>query len=175
MRIAIASLLAAVLTGAFADAAQKFKDPAHVLPLLAHTPGLVRATPVPGDTIDLPYFRLQTPNGPFEGYVNPDIGITQGTLANGQKVVAAPLLSGGSMGAPYALLYTQVHGAWKYVGYLPSPGGHIGVDVKNGQLVVKTPEYGPSDPNCCPSHILVEYDTLNGITLKKLRTERVKP
>jgi len=91
-----------------------------------------------------------------------------GTLANGQTVYLVSLDTGGSGGVFVALLWTKVAGKTKFVGIVPSSSGHLVADFVNGQLVFKTPVYGPSDPNCCPSAIQTERDTLNGTRLVKL-------
>ena len=71
------------------------------------------------------------------------------TLGNGQTVYVVSIDSGGSGGVFVALLWTKIGSKTRFVGYVPSSNGHLDAGFAGGQLVFKTPIYGPSDPNCC--------------------------
>ena len=98
-----------------------------------------------------------------------------GYLKNGQDLLIVPLGSGGSGGVFYALLFTGVTSSRpRFVGYVPSTGGHLDAHIAEGRLVVSTPNYGPGDPNCCPSGHTVTTYALNGITLAKIESHTEK-
>jgi hypothetical protein len=101
------------------------------------------------------------------GYIDPG-SVVRGKLRNGQDVMVVPLVSGGSGGVFYSLLYTVVSAKTRFAGYIPSHDGHLDVRLSGGRLEVRTPVYGPGDANCCPSKFHVEHDTLDGIRLVKL-------
>ncbi len=109
-----------------------------------------------------------------QGFVSADLS-RQGTLANGQRVMIVPLDSGGSGTVFASLIYTVIDGRTRFVGYIPSPAGHLGISVTGGRLEVRTPVYLGNDANCCPSRIHIEHDTLRGIRLVKLDAHDEKP
>jgi hypothetical protein len=97
------------------------------------------------------------------GWVTPD-DVTDGFLADGQRVMAVPINSGGSGGVFMALLFTQIGGTTRFVGTIPSPDGHLSVSVNGGHLVIQTPIPG-GGANCCPWALHFERATLHGIRL----------
>jgi hypothetical protein len=103
----------------------------------------------------------------LEGYLEP-ASATHGFLTDGQEIVAIPLGSGGSMGDIAALVFTVVDGQRRFVGYLPSPNGHLEMAIRAGRLEQSTPIYGHKDGTCCPSHQRVQVFTLKGIRLEKV-------
>lgn len=103
-----------------------------------------------------------------KGFVLSDY-ITHGFLANGQEVMVIPLGSGGSGGVFYSLLFTRINGAIRFVGYVPSPQGHLDISIAEGNLRIRTPVYSVGDPNCCPSHHHMQLATLSGISLVTIR------
>ncbi|HEX3551503.1 MAG TPA: hypothetical protein VHT53_14050 [Candidatus Elarobacter sp.] len=132
---------------------------------LASSPAVVRErSPMP-DRHDEYVVLRGTDN--VQGYVSADTA-SRAALANGQPVMLVPLDSGGSGTVFSALVYTVIGGRTRFVGYIPSPAGHLGVHVVNGRIAVRTPVYGANDPNCCPSAIHVEHDTLRGLRLVRL-------
>ncbi len=140
---------------------------------LASSPAVVREkSPMPERTDE--YVALRGTDNVY-GYVSPQTA-SRGVLANGQPVMLVPLDSGGSGTVFAVLVYTVVGGRTRFVGYVPSPVGHLGMHVKNGRIEVRFPVYGANEPNCCPSHIRIEHDTLRGIRLVELdaHTERLR-
>lgn len=102
------------------------------------------------------------PEGTVGGYLDPQ-DAHEGKLANGTVVLAIPLDSGGSGG-----VFTQIVFAGKsasslsYAGYVTS-GGHADVEIAGGKIVARIPDYGPNDPNCCPSRFrITAYDVAGG-------------
>jgi hypothetical protein len=131
--------------------------------LLASSPKIVREKP-PASAAKLPrYVSVRGVNG-STGWIDPSL-VTDGFLANGQRVTIVPIDSGGSGGVFTALLFTQIGRATRFVGTLPSPAGHLGVSLEGGRIVIRTPVYGASDPNCCPSALHYERATLHGTRL----------
>lgn len=110
-----------------------------------------------------PYVVIaKAPEGTVGGYLDAEYA-HQGKLADGRLALAIPLDSGGSGG-----VFTQIVFAGKsasqlsYAGYVTS-GGHADVEIKDGRIVARIPEYGRSDPNCCPSRFLeMTYDVVDG-------------
>lgn len=99
------------------------------------------------------------------GWIDPG-DVTDGYLADGaQRVMMLPIESGGSGDVFTALLFTQVDGRVRFVGTLPSAGGHLDAYLDGGRIVVRTPVYAASDPNCCPSAQHYRRATLHGTTL----------
>jgi hypothetical protein len=97
--------------------------------------------------------------------------VSNGFLRDGREVLIIPLSSGGSGGVFATLLYTRKNEArFRFVGYVPSATGRMGVSVTSGELLVVTPISLPNEPNCCPSKHLYERYTLDGIRLRKLRS-----
>jgi len=138
---------------------------------LATSPAVVRSkSPDPARHDE--YYVLRGTQ--VQGFVTADLA-RRGTLANGQRVMIVPLDSGGSGSVFASLIYTVVGGQTRFVGYIPSAPGHLVVSVAGGRIEARTPVYGPNDPNCCPSAIHVEHDTLSGIRLVKLDAHDEKP
>jgi len=129
------------------------------------TSQITEQAPGPDPTIALRYVRVR--GSEVAGYASPDFA-THGFLRNGQEIVAIPLASGGSMGVAASLIFTVVDGHRRFVGYLPSPQGHLDVSIREGRLEQSTPIYGPKDPNCCPSRHRIEAFLLHGIRLVKV-------
>ena len=130
---------------------------------LSSSPKIVREKP-PATGAKLPrYISVKGADG-STGWVDPSL-VTDGFLANGQRVMIVPIDSGGSGSVFTALLFTQIGGATRFAGTLPSPAGHLGVSLEGGRIVIRTPVYGASDPNCCPSALHYERATLRGTRL----------
>lgn len=103
------------------------------------------------------------------GFVSPELASNE-RLANGQRVMILPLVSGGSGGVFYTLLFTKISGKTRFVGYVPSQNGHLDVTVDRGTLLIRTPVYGTGNGgNCCPSDFDFERATLHGIRLIVLK------
>lgn len=99
------------------------------------------------------------------GFINP-ASEDDGFLANDREVLVIPLISGGSGGVFDALLYTRSGtGAFRFVGYVPSPQGHLLIYLNGGRIIVRTPIYKSGDAECCPSSEHWKIYTLNGIRL----------
>jgi hypothetical protein len=99
-----------------------------------------------------------------------------GILANGQPAYLTTLQSAGNgRGHVFmALVWTRVDGHVRFVGYIPAlDGGDISIGIGDGVLVVTTSVYGPDDMDCCPKHVRIERDTLDGVVLKKISTSTV--
>lgn len=147
---------------AAAPALANLYDSRGVAALVVATPQINRMNPQPpGSRV---YYEIQNATG---GYIDPD-RIDDGYLASGQEVLIVPLSSGGSGGVFSTLMWTKIGGVWKFVGYIPSGNGRLGIYIESGRLSVETPVYGPGEPNCCPSkhhHILY---TLDGVRLRKI-------
>ena len=153
-----------------------------IIALVHHTSALKvdRSVPniYPRDVKDHPYIAIaHAREGTIGGFL--DTGVARrGKLSDGTKVLILPLDSGGSGGVFTTIVFAQrVGGAPWFSGYVTS-GGHLGVVVNKGRIVATMPDYGPKDPNCCPSHYYRETYTLrNGklallarVTLAKLPT-----
>jgi hypothetical protein len=111
----------------------------------------------------------RVPKTIVEGYINTTI-VDDGYLANGQEVLIVPLVSGGSGGIFYTLVWTKISGAWQFVGYIPSGSGHLSVTIEEGSLVVVTPIYASGDAQCCPSGHHNQIETLDGIKLRAVES-----
>ncbi len=130
---------------------------------LASSPKIVREKP-PASAARLPrYISVNGVEG-STGWVDPNL-VTDGFLADGQRVMIVPIDSGGSGGVFTALLFAQIGGRTRFLGTLPSPAGHLGASLEAGRIVIRTPVYGASDPNCCPSALHYERATLHGTRL----------
>ena len=135
---------------------------------------LVKATPQlkidnsvpPSDAFDKrthPYVVLKgVPEGTVGGYLSAEYA-NEGTLSNGVDAVVIPLDSGGSGGVFTQIVFARTGKApLAYAGYMNS-GGHLGVKVSGGAIVATMADYGPNDPNCCPSKRIVQsYAVLGG-------------
>jgi hypothetical protein len=131
---------------------------------LASSPKIVREKPPASAAAHFPrYISVKGVDG-STGWVDPSL-VTDGFLANGQRVMIVPVDSGGSGSVFTALLFTQIGGTTRFVGTLPSPAGHLGVSLESGRIVIRTPVYGASDPNCCPSALHYERAILRGTRL----------
>ncbi len=162
VRTIVASL--AVLAAAAAAQAAGVTQ-AQVDVWLASSPQIVRTSEhVMGEN----RLRVEV-SGANGGYVFPAEART-GVLAHGQPVMILPLPSGGSGGVFTTLLFTQLNGRTRFVGYVPSPDGHLDVVLDDGALLIRTPVYGPGDANCCPSKLHYERATLRGLRLVTLKT-----
>jgi hypothetical protein len=108
------------------------------------------------------------------GYINPDID-DYGFLKNGQDLLIVPFASGGSGGVFDALLFTGVKtDKPRFIGYVPSPNGHLEIGISEGRLIVSTPNYGPGDSSCCPSSRDIITYAIDGITMTKLSSRTAR-
>ena len=130
---------------------------------LASSPKIVREKP-PASAANRSRYVSVKGVDESTGWVDPSL-VTDGFLADGQRVMIVPIDSGGSGGVFTALLFTRIGGMTRFVGTLPSPAGHLGVSLEGGRIVIRTPVYGASDPNCCPSALHYERATLRGTRL----------
>ncbi len=95
---------------------------------------------------------------PYQGFLFLD-ELDYGYLHDGQDLLIVPLPSGGSGGVFVDLLFTSVMTKPYFIGVVPSEAGHLEVSILSGKIVVETPVYKESDPNCCPSaKHFVRYD-----------------
>ncbi|MBV9104073.1 MAG: hypothetical protein JO060_10820 [Candidatus Eremiobacteraeota bacterium] len=96
----------------------------------------------------------------------------RGTLSDGTHVLAVPLDSGGSGGVFTQILFAAPpHAGARYVGYVSS-GGHVGVRIAGGSIVVQFPDYAVNDPQCCPSHYRHQRYTIRHDRLVLVNTWR---
>lgn len=102
------------------------------------------------------------------GFVSWPQGALDARLASGQEVMVLPLASGGSGGIFYALLFTRIHGAITFVGYLHS-NGHLFVYLSQGTLHIVRPVYALNDAQCCPSKHDYQIGTLHGTRVVVLK------
>ena len=154
--------LSAVLT-APAHAATE----AQVRSWLASSAQIVRSNEVPPRGSSVKH-AIELRGSDVRGWVVPSLAL-DGALVNGQEVMVLPLVSGGSGGVFTALLFTKLGGKARFVGYVPSPNGHLDIALDDGMLLIRTPIYGPgSGGNCCPSDFHFERATLRGIRLVTL-------
>lgn len=109
-------------------------------------------------------YEVSVAGSDAHGYVSPG-SVDGGVLSNGQTVKLIPLYSGGTGVYFYFLVFTRYSGQTHFVGYIPSPDGHLDVRVKNGMLEIMTPVYGPNDGSCCPSKWRYQLATVSGIKL----------
>ncbi len=131
----------------------------------------IHRKPSPDASISDPYYVVD--NSDAQGFVDDD-SLDYGYLANGADVFIVPLGSGGSGGVFFTLLFTSVATKPHFVGYVPSPSGHLDVHIDEGKIMVTTPIYRGNDPNCCPSgHHIINY-TLSDGKLKALDERDVK-
>jgi hypothetical protein len=137
----------------------------HVASVLANTPQIEHKQPAGSDAKNAFY---EVKGTQASGFAIPAL-IDDGFLTNGQEVLIVPLDSGGSGGVFATLLYTRALGKpWQYVGYVPSPNGHLNVHIEQGTLVSITPIYASGDPNCCPSKQHHVRYSLVGTKLKQV-------
>jgi hypothetical protein len=166
-------ILTGVINASAPAVADTYTD-LHVASLLAATPQLERQE-MKGGPADLAFWAVKNgkPAGDIfpGGYVFPQ-AVSSGVLRNHQEVLIIPLLSGGSGDAFSTILYTRKStGPWRFVGYLLSgKSGKLGVTVKRGELIASTPIFRDTDANCCPWKWHYVTYTLDGTTLRKLRT-----
>jgi hypothetical protein len=139
--------------------------------ILDATPQLQRSRPEE-QTPDSRYYKVIGTD--VQGHINPEID-DYGFLKTGEDLLIVPLPSGGSGGVFDALLFTNVKSHTpRFIGYVPSPNGHLDTYISQGQLVVSTPNYGQGDSSCCPSRRTITTYSISGITMIKVssRTER---
>lgn len=155
--LVILTLFAFTATSAQSATIYQMRSVAH---LLATTPGIVSQTV--GGRLQ---YTVKGTSG-VGGFADPST-VDDGYLSDGQEVLIVPLGSGGSGGVFTALLWTNIGGAWKFVGSVPS-NGHLRIYVNEGKLVIVTPIYRDGDPQCCPSKYHYAISTLAGVRLKTL-------
>lgn len=139
--------------------------------LLATTPQIqrLRSAPAPNGSA---YYRLSGTG--IAGFVVPSL-VDEGRLRNGRELLVVPLDSGGSGQVFGALVWTRAAGEpWRFAGSVPSPNGRLAIRIEGGVLVAALPEYGPGDPDCCPSRHRYERFTLDGRKLELLAAYTAK-
>lgn len=102
------------------------------------------------------------------GFIGRPQDALDGHLANGQEIMVLPLVSGGSGGIFYALLFTRLRSDISFVGYLRS-NGHLFIFLSHGTLHIVRPVYGLNDAQCCPSKHDYQIATLHGTHLFVLK------
>lgn len=130
----------------------------------------LRKVAAPRPINDWRYYTVKGFNA--EGYINPAFD-DYGFLSTGADLLIIPLQSGGSGGVFSALLFTSLMHEPKFIGVVPSPNGHLTVSISEGNIEVSTPNYGPGDPNCCPSSRTYLTYALDGIRLHKIAERTV--
>jgi hypothetical protein len=176
MKTLLATALFAAMTALAASAMTT--DSASIVALVRSTPELAidNSVPPPGDwSIKThPFVRLtRAPEGTTGGFIDPDFAAS-GLLAPGTRVIAVPLESGGSGGVFTQVVFAQSDENAKpfYAGYIHS-GGHLVVNVGYHGIEAILPKYGPNDPNCCPSHYLIQTYTIENGKLKLVSEKTV--
>lgn len=151
---------------------------AQIVALVKATPQLKIDSSVPPtsayDAKTHPYVDvLGVPEGQsIGGYIATDYA-HEGTLGDGDDVLAVPLDSGGSGGIFTQIVFVR-HGGYGFVyaGHIDS-GGHLDVRIKDGVIVATLPYYGANDPNCCPSKRTTQTYTVQNGRLHKLSEKTV--
>jgi len=114
-----------------------------------------------------PYYKLGMDNSDGPGGFIDRTSFDYGALVNGADVLIVPMDSGGSGGVFTTLLFTSVRTHPLFVGPINSDTGHLDVHLARGQILVVTPIYAKTDPNCCPSgHHFVRYALEDGKLVK---------
>jgi hypothetical protein len=152
-------ILALMVTGALAAVAPvAAMPPVAIVALIKATPQLKIDPTVPSigklDVKTHPYVNIVGTNGVVGGYVDYEEQ-SDGILTDGAQALVVPLISGGSGGVFTAIIFGQRGGTARYAGYIAS-GGHLAVALKSGRIVARLPLYKAGEPNCCPSHMLVQ-------------------
>jgi hypothetical protein len=125
----------------------------------------VHRKPAPTPGSPYPYYAVDGSGA--EGFLNPSLD-DYGFLANGTDILIVPMMSNGSGGIMYTLLFTSVATKPAFIGYVPSTSGHLNVYIDEGRLMVETPVFKGKDFSCCPSgHHMVVYNVV-GTTLQKI-------
>src|SRR6266852_2629019 len=86
---------------------------------LASSPKIVREKPPASAANGSRYITVKGVDE-STGWFDPSL-VTDGFLADGQRVMIVPIDSGGSGGVFTALLFTRIGGMTRFVGNLPSP------------------------------------------------------
>jgi hypothetical protein len=146
-------------------------DPASIIALVRTTRALALDRAVTGagwNPKTQPYVKLVGRETQPGGYIVADRA-SIGLLADGTQVMAVPLESGGSGGVFTQIVFAQGIDDRQpyYVGAIES-GGHLNVNVTYHGVVAIYPDYGPNDPNCCPSKYAVETFGIDARRLKLL-------
>jgi hypothetical protein len=138
----------------------------------------IQKNPPPTDGFNVkthPFVEIQgMPEGDsYGGYLSAEYA-SQGDLSTGYSTLAIPLESGGSGGVFSQIFFARAKGAsqFTYAGHIDS-GGHLGVVVTHGSIVARMPDYGPNDPNCCPSKFLVQIYTIANGKLHKVSEKTI--
>jgi len=139
---------------------------------LDNTPQLERVLHPPRPIRNWRFYTVK--GGHAGGFVAPEYD-DYGFLRTGADLLIVPLESGGSGGIFDALLFTGLKKRPHFIGYVPSVSGHLLIRIAAGTIEVTTPNYGPRDPNCCPSSETDTRYTLDGIRLKKIDERTTNP
>jgi|GEM_PF-2393135 hypothetical protein len=154
-------------------------DSASIISLVRATEALAIDTTVTGpgwNSKTHPFVKLVGRETQPGGYIDSDRA-SIGFLDGGTQVMAVPLESGGSGGVFTQILFAQGPDDRQpyYAGAIES-GGHLGVNITFHGIVAVFPDYGPNDPNCCPSKYAIETYSIAGRHLKlQSRRTAVKP
>jgi hypothetical protein len=134
--------------------------------ILDQTPQIAHAK-APQPANGLRYVRVS--GTPAQGYVKPELA-ERGRLRNGQDIVVVPLLSAGSGGVFFALVYTRLMSKAHFVDYISSRSGHLETSIRDGELEAVMPVYESTDAQCCPSRHRTQVYTLRGSHLERIRS-----
>jgi hypothetical protein len=162
-----------------AAAAANVPTPAQTLALVKASPQLKIDKTVPAtETYDAktqPYVDvLGTREGQTIGGYLDAKDARHGTLTSGFVVLAVPLDSGGSGGVFTQLVFARRGAAAFFLAGHIDSGGHLDVQIKNGAIVATMPYYGPKDPNCCPSKMIVQQFTIRDNRLQRTSQRTVQ-
>jgi hypothetical protein len=175
----VAPVLVALLALPAVPARAMTTDPSSIIALVRATKALAIDATVTSAGWNLrthPYVKLNGEQGQPGGFIDADrasIGLMEG----GMQVMAVPLESGGSGGVFTQIVFAQGIDDRQpyYVGAIES-GGHLNVNVTFHGVVAIYPDYGPNDPNCCPSKYAIETYVVAAHRLKLLsRHTVIKP
>jgi len=114
---------------------------------------------------DTPFVKVRgTGESSSAGFADARYAVTGEMGPESRKILAVPLMSGGSGGDFTVIFYASDDaGKYHYAGRVDWGGGHIGVTIAFATIVVTEPIYAANDANCCPSAYLVElYQIRNG-------------
>lgn len=157
---------------ALMGAAAMSTDAPSVLALIRATPTLQvdRTIVSPGgfDPKTQPYVKFKHDEQQVGGFVSTDYA-SIGMMDGGTRVMAVPLDSGGSGTVFTQLIYAQgPDDAKPFFAGAISSGGHLGVNIEYHGIVARSPDNSFADPNCCPSHYIIETYVISGHALKRV-------
>lgn len=138
---------------------------------LAATPLIKRDASLSGTLNGWPYYNVR---GRSLGGFVADAEVDYGYASNGADLLIVPLESGGSGGVFTTLVFTSIRRHPRLVGTIASPGGHLSVFIRRGEVTAQSPVYGPDDPNCCPSALSYAQYAFDGLRLTRRQVYTLK-